>query len=135
MCENNNCPCLAEILENILSMQQRQISDDCLLGCSKPFLGNQILSCFNTRPVSLECCCIDKKWTFPTNINGMTIESDIFRIENINNCCATFRCLINNPSNELNESIQLIATNDFFTIDLNCVAALVCHKDTNVLGI
>lgn len=135
MCENNNCPCLAEVLETILTLQQRQVHEDCLLGCTKPFLGNHATSCFNTRPVSLQACCVDKKWTFPATINGMTIECDVFRIENINDCCATFRCLTSNPAIELVESVPYIATNDFFTIDLNCVSALKCHEDTNILGV
>ena len=135
MCENNNCPCLADVLETILSLQQRSASEDCSLGCAKPFLGSEVLSCFNTRPVSLINCCADRKWTFPATINGMTVECDVFRIENINDCCATFRCLFPNRTIDSSETTPYIATNDFFTIDLNCVAALVCHKDTNVCGV
>ena len=135
MCENNNCPCLAEVLETILTLQQRQNTEDCPLGCTKPFLGNNNISCFNTRPISLQCCCIDRKWTFPATINGLTIECDVFRIENINDCCATFRCLAYNPATELAIATPFIATNDFITINLNCVSALKCHEDTNILGI
>ena len=138
MRENNNCcdsSCFAEVLETILILQQKEEKIDCIGGCQKPFLGNEPSCFFNTRPITLYCCCADKRWTFPATVNGRTVNCDVFRIENLNNCCATCRCLIPNPCNDSLEKGNFITTDDFFTIDLNCVSALKCLEDTRVIGI
>jgi len=135
MHDNNNYHYFSEVLESILLFQQRPTSEENLPGCTEPFLGNKKRPYYNTRPVSLECCYTNKTWQFPVTVNGTVVNCNLFRIENVNNYCATFRCLAYNSNTELSNTQNLIATKDFFTIDLNCVATLTCHKDINILGI
>ena len=139
MRENNNCcdsSCYAEVLETILALQVREEKIDCIGGCQKPFLGSSPDGCFfNTRPITLYCCCADRRWTFPATVNGREVPCDVFRIENLNNCCATFRCLVPNTCNDTHDNGDFMATEDFFTIDLACVSALKCLEDTRVAGL
>lgn len=60
-----------------------------------------------------------------------TVTSNVFRIEKIDGCCATFRVLAPNP--ETTETlIPYVTTNSFFTMDLNCLCVLRCLQDTFV---
>ena len=134
-CNDNNSrntSCLGEVLEKIIVLQQNADIEDCTLGCAKPFLGNNVNQCLNTRPISLYCCCADNRWTFPANVNGCVVECDVFRIESLNDCCATVRCLVRS---EMGGNETYTATEDFAIIDLNCVSALKCFADTNVRNI
>ena len=58
--------------------------------------------------------------------------SSIFRVEKLDGCCATFRVLAPNPEESCCNSIPYIATNSFFTMNLNCVCAIKCLNDTFV---
>ena len=58
--------------------------------------------------------------------------SSVFRVEKLDGCCATFRVLNQNPEESCCNSIPYIATNSFFTMDLNCVCAIKCLNDTFV---
>lgn len=134
MCGNNsnNCQCdFTNILELILRLQQEEEPCEENGGCSKPFLGP--LSggrCFNTRPITLTSCCTGKLWELPYTLNGAEFTSTVFRIESLDDNCATFRILARNP--DRNTKNPFVATNDFFTIDLGCVSVLKCLKDTFV---
>ena len=68
-----------------------------------------------------------------TNCCGVPIGescSTVFRVEKIEGNCATFRVLADNPDQtSLN---PYVATNSFFTMNLNCVCALRCLNDTFV---
>lgn len=138
MCEsNNNCnnkSCLAEILETILILQQRGEECDEDNSCSRPFLGpiNNII-CLNTRPISLYSCCNNTLWTIPYTLSGTTGTSTVFRIESLDDECATFRVLAPNP--DTTSSFPYVATEDFFTIKLSCIGVLRCLGDTNVAGV
>lgn len=57
--------------------------------------------------------------------------SCVFRIEKLEDCCATFRVLAPNP-NATTCNSEFIATDSFFTIDLGCVCAIKCLNDTFV---
>ncbi len=118
---------IAEILENILILQQNV---GCTLesGCEKPFLGEITNVTANTRPINLYSCCTGSIWNMPYNYNGAEGTSTLFRIEGINDNCATFRILINE-----NESIT--ATDNFFIIDLDCVCCIKCLQDVLVPNI
>lgn len=123
MCNNENC--LSEILEKILLLQQ--INNNQKEGCTKPFLGS-ILTSANTRPINLYCCCTGSIWTMPYNFNEEEGSSTVFRIENINDNCATFRILI--PT-----TTGYTATDNFFTINLKYVSCIKCLDDTTLTNI
>lgn len=57
--------------------------------------------------------------------------SNVFRVEKIDGCCATFRVLAPNPDTA-DVANPYVATNSFFTMNLNCVCALRCLNDTFV---
>lgn len=138
--ENNDCRCISEILAVISILQQNaNCSDACLDTCDRGFLGcgTTSMTC-NTRPIMLYTCCGNGiPWTMPTTktdgtcgTDGVTCSS-VFRVEKIDGCCATFRVLAPNP--ETNEvAIPYVATNSFFTMNLNCVCCLRCLQDTYI---
>ncbi len=138
MCGNNNeCSCsFIKTLELILTLQQKGEDCDCPTGCTKPFLGPTPSGiCLNTRPITLYNCSNNELWSLPYTLNGTTGTSTVFRIENLDDNCATFRVLAPNPDTNEATSFPYISTNDFFTINLNCVGALRCLTDTFVSGI
>lgn len=121
-----SCGCIAELLKKILLLQKQDFDNCCHADCDKPFLGpisNTV--CYNTRPITLYNCCTGESWSFPYTINDTTSESTVFRIESLDECCATCRILYYNT-----EEATYVGTNEFFTIDLNCVGAIKCHADT-----
>ena len=69
-------------------------------------------------------------WTLDTTISGTDgSTSSVFRAENLDRCCLTCRILA--PSTT-GSTEPYVATNQFFTINLNCVGALECLADTYV---
>lgn len=138
MCNDNgrqnerNCDCLRDILKVILKLQCREEREAEIGGCEKPFLGPcPTVSCFNTRPVNFYSCCSGQLWTLPFTLNGTTGTSSVFRVENLDECCCTCRILAPNPDTS-QTNIPFVATESFFTINLNCVGALKCLQDTFV---
>ena len=144
MCNNNNdaesCRCIAEILTVIHVLQQNadRCGDSCLDTCDRGFLGcgTSSLGC-NTRPVVLYTCCGNgTPWSMPTTKENVicgqegAVCSNVFRIEKIDGCCATFRVLAENT--DTTSIYPYVATNSFFTMNLNCVCALRCLQDTFV---
>lgn len=137
MCNNANtesCRCIAEILGVINILQQNAcISETCLDTCDRGFLGcgTSSLNC-NTRPVMLYLnngmplrMPITKD-----NVNGVEgATSSVFRVEKIDGCCCTFRVLAENTEGS---SCLYVATNSFFTMNLNCCCCLRCLSDTCV---
>lgn len=75
-------------------------------------------------------------WSMPTTKENVVcgdegvVCSNVFRVEKIDGCCATFRVLANNP--DTTSLSPYVATNSFFTMNLNCVCALRCLNDTFV---
>ena len=143
MCNNNDvesCRCIAEILSviNVLQQNASCCGDTCLDTCDRGFLGcgTTTLGC-NTRPVILYTCSGNgTPWSMPTtreNVvcgdEGVTC-SNVFRVEKIDGCCATFRVLAPNP--DTTSVYPYVATNSFFTMNLNCVCTLRCLPDTFV---
>lgn len=139
MCNNNtdnNCKCINEILSVILLLQQNACcGDSCLDTCDKGFLGccGTPVNC-NTRPVMLYTCCGNgAPWAMPISKDPSVCEtSNIFRIEKLDGCCATFRVLVPNTCNEESLLSPYSATNSFFTMNLECVCCLRCLNDTFV---
>ncbi len=143
----DNCPerekncCIAEILSVINVLQQNaDCNDTCLETCDRGFLGcgTTSLNC-NTRPVVLYTCSGNgTPWSMPiTRENvvcgdeGVTC-SNVFRVEKINGCCCTFRVLADNTDPTTSDTIPYVATNSFFTMNLDCCCALRCLPDTYV---
>ena len=147
MCNNNNdqesCHCIAEILTviNVLQQNAECCGDTCLDTCDRGFLGGGTTTLgFNTRPVILYTAVGNgTPWSMPTTRENVVcgdegvICSNVFRVEKIDGCCATFRVLAENPdTTSLN---PYVATNSFFTMNLNCVCALRCLPDTFIESI
>ena len=142
MCNSdNNCQnCIIEILQVINVLQSNACPDSCLLSCDRPALGggSNCIIC-NTRPIMLYTCCGNGvPWSMPTvkeNVvcgdEGVTC-SNVFRVEKIDGCCATFRVLAPNPDETQVATIPYVSTNSFFTMNLNCVCSLRCLQDTFV---
>lgn len=141
MCNNNNdCKCINEILTVINILQQNAVcNDSCLETCDKGFLGNTTSAAvYNTRPIMLYTCCGNgTPWSMPITKEDVTcgdcgvVCSNVFRIEKIDGCCATFRVLADNPDRTAT-AIPYVATNSFFTMNLECVCCIRCLNDTFV---
>lgn len=124
MC-NNNGNCISELLEKILILQQ--INNNIQDGCNKPFLG-ELGTNLNTRPLNIYSCCTGTLWTMPYNYNGEVGNSNVFRIESINDNYATFRILVPTENG-------FTATDNLFTIDLKYISCVKCLNDTSVTNI
>ena len=132
MCNENNCNCFDDILKTIIKLQkQGQCSDVCDSTCDRPFLGTTPAICqFNTRPISFYTCPNAIAWTMPYTLNDTTGSSTVFRAETLDGCCLTCRVLAPNP--DTSSQNPYVATNNFFTINLNCVGSLRCLEDTYI---
>ena len=150
MCNNNNDSnnksCIAEILKVILLLQQNACPDNCLDSCDRPMLGGgtNCLVC-NTRPVMLYTCCgngvpISMPTTKDSNATCSNPSlnsscdgcSNVFRVEKLEGNCCTFRVLAVNPDHSCCNSQPYIATNSFFTMNLNCCCIIRCLNDCYV---
>lgn len=141
MCNNNQegCSCIAEILSviNVLQQNANCCGDTCLETCDRGFLGcgTTTLGC-NTRPVILYTCSGNgTPWSMPTtreniDCNESDTCSNVFRVEKVDGCCATFRVLAPNP--DTTSLYPYVATNSFFTMNLNCCCVLRCLPDTYI---
>lgn len=130
---NNNECCIADILEviNVLQCQAEKI-DDIPNTCDRPFLGSISSNgsfVFNTRPITLYNSN-NTLITMPYTLNGNNGTSSVFRVEKVNGCCATCRVLAPNP--DTTSTNPYVSTNNFFTINLNCVGSLRCLDDTYI---
>ena len=135
MCDNTNnnqnCNCIAEILK-VISILQKEVcpGDICLETCTRAYFGPSSSVDFNTRPVTLYTTN-NTQITMPTtNTPEETTTSGIFRVEKVDNCCATLRVLIYNS-----ETDSYTSTNSFFTVNTNCCCAIKCLADTYVEGV
>ena len=131
--ENNRCDnCICDILKVILLLQQSVCQDSCLETCDKGFLGQNCSTFFNTRPVVLYTCSTgNDSLAMPISKSPTeTTTSNVFRLEKLDDCCATFRVLT--PNTETESVYPFVATNSFFTINLNCVCVVRCLEDTFV---
>ena len=138
--EDNKSCCIAEILSviNVLQQNAECCGDACLDTCDRGFLGNGTTSLgYNTRPVILYTAAGNgTPWSMPTTREdvvcgdeGVTC-SNVFRVEKIDGCCATFRVLALNT--DTTSLYPYVATNSFFTMDLKCCCCLRCLSDTYV---
>ena len=132
--ENNNCEnCIADILKVILLLQQSVCQNDtCLQTCDRGFLGQNCTTFCNTRPIVLYTCCGgNTPVSMPISKDtAVTETSSVFRLEKLDDCCATCRVLA--PNTDTDAAYPYVSTNSFFTINLNCVCILRCLDDTYV---
>ncbi len=148
MCNNKNNQtdgnCIAEILRIILILQQNACPDNCLDSCDRPMLGggSNCLIC-NTRPIMLYTCCGHEPLSMPvckdatlncsTDIGCPDECSTVFRVEKIEGNCCTCRVLAPNREVEACTCVlPYLATNSFFTINLDCVCVIRCLSDVYV---
>ena len=132
--ENNTCEnCISDILKVILLLQQSVCQNDsCLETCDRGFLGQSCATFCNTRPVVLYTCGTgNEALAMPISKDpSETVTSTVFRLEKLDDCCATFRVLA--PNTDTTSTFPFVATNSFFTINLGCVCILRCLDDTFV---
>lgn len=127
-CENNNTCCISDVLRRILALQKQNFNNETYAGCNKPFLGpTQTTICYNTRPIMLYNCCTGEPWSFTYTSGETTATSSVFRIESVDDCCCTCRILATGETDD-----TYTGTNEFFTIDLNCVGAIRCLADISI---
>lgn len=126
-CEN----CIADILKVILILQQSaNQADSCLDTCDRGFLGQQCCPTYcNTRPIQLYLCGSNSTpISMPISKSPTeTTTSSVFRLEKLDECCATCRVLIANTDPALG---TYTATNSFFTVNLDCLCMIRCLDDT-----
>ena len=128
-CEN----CIANILRVILVLQKNACQNDsCLETCDRGFLGQGTTLVSNTRPIVLYTCSnTETPLAMPTSRDPqVTTTSTVFRIEKLDGCCGTCRVLAPNP--DTTSTQPYVATDSFFTINLDCVCILRCLADTVV---
>ena len=138
MCNNNetnSCEnCIQDILKVILLLQQSVCQNDtCLETCDRGFLGQNCATFCNTRPIVLYTCCAGNSQPLAMPISkdpAVTETSTVFRLEKLDGCCATCRVLA--PNTDTTSLYPYVATNSFFTINLDCVCILRCLDDTYV---
>ena len=132
-CKNHCDNCIADILKVILILQQSaNQSDSCLETCDRGFLGQQCCpSFYNTRPIVLYTCNSNNTpLAMPISKTPTeNVTSNIFRVEKLDDCCATCRVLVANQDN------TYTSTNSFFTINLDCVCCIRCLDDVFVEGV
>ena len=133
MCDRDETAnnCIHEILKTILVLQREaNVTDCCLDTCDKKCLGCTPSVCFfNTRPITLymKGCCNTQLQIPISKLPTETTTSNVFRIEKLDDNCATFRVLIPTVEDDI---VTYTATNSFFTINLDCVCVLKCLADT-----
>ena len=141
MNNNSDNNSIAGILRVILALQQNASCCDntCLDTCDRPMLGSgtTCLSC-NTRPVMLYTCCGNgQPWSMPITkddtsacTGASATCSTVFRVEKVECDAATFRVLAPNP--DTTSLYPYVATNSFFTMDLDCLCVIRCLSDTYI---
>jgi len=125
----NNC--IHDVLKTILILQKEANMPECCLDtCDRNFLGfTPSVCCCNTRPITIYTCgCCNTRLAIPISKDPTeTTTSEIFRIEKLDNNCATFRVLVPTVTDD---GVTYTPTDSFFTISLNCICVLKCLADT-----
>ncbi len=129
MKENKESCCLGKLLKVIDILQRNASGNDCFDdSCTRPYLGSSPnIICFNTRPVTFYTCN-GNIFTASYTLNGVSNTSSVFRVESVNNCCVKCRILRPNPdTSDVNRTY--LATNEFITINLDCICVVSCLDD------
>ena len=122
--ENKNSCCLGKLLKVIDILQKNANGNDCFdESCTRPYL----VICFNTRPVTFYTKN-GSLFTTTYTLNNTTNESSVFRVEDVNNTCVKCRILRENPDTS-DVTRKYLSTNEFITINLNCICVISCLED------
>lgn len=109
--------CIGNLLRYIFLLQNNSTNKCITDGCDKPYLGpTNSFICYNTRVISLY-----RKDGSLFSVGGNTT----FRIMDISNNTITLLALSNN------ENIYS-STNQFTTININCICCVRCITDTTI---
>ncbi len=121
-----NC-CFSKLLKVIDILQKNSCGELCSdESCTRPFLGGSpTIICYNTRPVTFYTCNI---FTASYQVGGETRTSSVFRVERVDGCCVKFRILEANPD-QSDPTRSYLATNQFITINLDCICVISCLAD------
>lgn len=127
--ENKDSCCLGKLLKVIDILQKNANGNDCFdESCTRPYLGSSPnIICFNTRPVTFYTKD-GSLFTTTYTLNNTTNESSVFRVESVNNCCVKCRILRPNPDTS-DVTRKYLSTNEFITINLNCICVISCLED------
>lgn len=122
---NTESCCIAKILK-VIDVLQKECNCDCLPeGCDRPFLGATNGFTYNTRPITLYTRS-GNPFTVFYYIDNVLKSSYIFRVEDVNGCCAKLRIL---EEIHIENCDSYIATNEFITVNLECFCMLRCLND------
>ncbi len=126
---NKETCCLGKLLKVIDILQRNASGNDCFdESCTRPYLGSSPnIICFNTRPVTFYTKD-GSIFTTTYTLNNTTNTSSTFRVECVDDCCVKCRILRANPdTTDLNRAF--LATNEFITINLDCICVVSCLDD------
>lgn len=123
-----NC-CFSKLLKVIDILQKNSCGELCSdESCTRPFLGGSpTIICYNTRPVTFYTCN-GNIFTASYQVGGETRTSSVFRVERVDGCCVKCRILEANPD-QSDPTRSYIATNQFITINLDCICVISCLAD------
>ena len=126
---NKDTCCLGKLLKVINILQKNAEGSDCFdESCTRPYLGSSPnIICFNTRPVTFYTKD-GNIFTTTYTLNNITNTSSTFRVENVKNNCVKCRILRENPdTSDVNR--KFLATDEFITINLDCICVVSCLDD------
>ncbi len=123
-----NC-CFSKLLKVIDILQNNSCGELCSdESCTRPFLGGSpTIICYNTRPVTFYTCN-GNIFTASYQVGGETRTSSVFRVERVDGCCVKCRILEANPD-QSDPTRSYLATNQFITINLDCICVISCLAD------
>lgn len=123
-----NC-CFSKLLKVIDILQKNSCGELCSdESCTRPFLGGSpTIICYNTRPVTFYTCN-GNIFTASYQVGGETRTSSVFRVERVDGCCVKCRILETNPD-QSDPTRSYLATNQFITINLDCICVISCLAD------
>ena len=123
-----NC-CFSKLLKVIDILQKNSCGELCSdESCTRPFLGGSpTIIGYNTRPVTFYTCN-GNIFTASYQVGGETRTSSVFRVERVDGCCVKCRILEANPD-QSNPTRSYLATNQFITINLDCICVISCLAD------
>lgn len=123
-----NC-CFSKLLKVIDILQKNSCGELCSdESCTRPFLGGSpTIICYNTRPVTFYTCN-GNIFTASYQVGGETRTSSVFRVERVDGCCVKCRILEANPD-QSDPTRSYLATNQFVTINLDCICVISCLAD------
>ena len=126
---NKEICCLGKLLKVIDILQRNASGNDCFdESCTRPYLGSSPnIICFNTRPVTFYTRN-GNIFTTTYTLNNVTNTSSTFRVESVDDCCVKCRILRPNPDTT-DTTRAFLATNEFITINLDCICVISCLDD------